>query len=147
MTREQFRTALDKCGCTLHYGNVYYEADDLIECLEDMKLFDSVELESCKDCISRQAVLKEFSCLSDDAFIISRKIQEIIKKLPSVEPERKPGVWIHMIGFGECEEQHYQCTNCSYYINFGKWGDVFIKQFKYCPNCGARMVEPQESKK
>ena len=49
MTKEQFRTALAGCGCTLRDGNVYYEEDDLIECLEDMKLFDSVELEPCED--------------------------------------------------------------------------------------------------
>ena len=25
------------------------------------------------------------------------------------------------------------------------WGEVYTKQFKYCPNCKARMIESQES--
>ncbi len=44
-----------------------------------------------------------------------------------------------------CGEQHYQCTSCGYCINFGQWGKVYTREFRYCPNCGIRMVEPPES--
>ena len=60
------------------------------------------------------------------------------------QPEQKVGHWIKY-GVPRCDEQHYQCTNCEYYINFGMWGKVYTKEFKYCPNCGAKMVETQES--
>ena len=60
----------------------------------------------------------------------------------SIEP--KQGHWIKYCS-PRCGEQHYKCTACRYYINFGKWGEYYSKEFKYCPNCGARMVEPQES--
>jgi len=37
-----------------------------------------------------------------------------------------------------CGEQHYKCTSCGYYINFSQWGELYT-EFKYCPNCGAKM--------
>ena len=75
------------------------------------------------DLISRQAVLNSF----DESFfweigVIKRKIE----KLPSVEP--KQGKWIsHHHG---CE---YECSECQ---------DKQRARSKYCPNCGAKMVEP-----
>lgn len=33
----------------------------------------------------------------------------------------KKGHWIKY-GMPRCEEQHYKCTLCGYYINFGRWG-------------------------
>lgn len=54
-------------------------------------------------------------------------------------PKEKTGKWIkYCTPIGD--EQHYQCTNCKWYINFGQYGDIYTKQFKFCPNCGARMV-------
>ena len=58
--------------------------------------------------------------------------------------EEKIGHWIKY-GIPRCGEQHYKCTSCGYYINFGQWGELYTKEFKYCPNCGCRMVEEQES--
>ena len=52
--------------------------------------------------------------------------------------QQKEGHWIKY-GRPMCGEQHYKCTSCEYYINFGQWGEVYTKQFKYCPNCGAKM--------
>lgn len=64
--------------------------------------------------------------------------------LDYLEQEPKTGHWIKY-GVPRCGEQHYKCTSCGYYINFGQWGEIYTKEFKYCPNCGCRMVEPQES--
>ena len=62
------------------------------------------------------------------------------------ESQYKPkiGHWIKYC-IPRCGEQHYKCTSCGYYINFGQWGELYTKEFKYCPNCGVKMVEPQES--
>ena len=51
----------------------------------------------------------------------------------------------HWIKYGipRCGEQHYQCTSCGYYINFGQWGNLYTKEFKYCPNCGAKMEKEE----
>lgn len=70
-----------------------------------------------------------------------------IFNLPSAEPRMK-GRWI----YGESEEGHdgYFCSQCG---NFVPWiykeFDIdFIKEFKFCPSCGADMrgEEDEQSK-
>ena len=58
--------------------------------------------------------------------------------LPSVTPqEPKMGYWIH-------DRANVRCSNCGkgYKDSFGK---PSASTYNYCPNCGAKMVEPQES--
>lgn len=62
----------------------------------------------------------------------------------ALEQEPKTGHWIKY-GIPRCGEQHYKCTNCDEYFNFGLYSDYYKKAFKFCPNCGAKMVEAQES--
>lgn len=64
-------------------------------------------------------------------------MNEICDTAISALSENK-GEWIKY-SFPRCGEQHYQCTSCGYYINFGQWGELYTKEFKFCPNCGARM--------
>ena len=56
----------------------------------------------------------------------------------ALQQEPKTGHWIKY-GSPRCGEQHYKCTSCGYYINFGQWGELYTKEFKYCPNCSAKM--------
>lgn len=58
----------------------------------------------------------------------------------ALEQKPKTGHWIKY-GMPRCGEQHYQCTACKYYVNFGQWGELYTKEFKYCPNCGVKMEE------
>ena len=59
------------------------------------------------------------------------RIETIVKKLPSVKQEPKIGHWIRY------KENccYNKCSICEY---------EHCKESNYCPNCGARMVEPQE---
>lgn len=66
------------------------------------------------------------------------------KALEKQIQESKTGHWVKY-GIPRCGEQHYKCTNCDEYFNFGLYSDYYKKAFKYCPNCGCRIVEPQES--
>lgn len=53
--------------------------------------------------------------------------------------EQEPRHWIK--DAPPCfEKQYYKCTACGYYINFGR----FTKEFKYCPNCGAKLVKDSQ---
>ena len=63
-----------------------------------------------------------------------KKVMETIK----MEKTPKVGKWVKY-GIPRCGEQHYQCTSCGYYVNFGEWGEFYTKEFKYCPNCCAKM--------
>lgn len=75
--------------------------------------------------------------------IAENRIDTWINELPPIQPKAKAGKWIKY-GRPRCDEQHYQCTACNYYINFGKWGDLYTKEFRYCPNCGAKMKSEVE---
>lgn len=95
--------------------------DEAKEILEEIKLND--------DCLT------QYIAGFDEALDMAIK---------ALEQEPQVGHWIKY-GIPRCGEQHYKCTSCGYYINFGQWGKVYTKQFKYCPNCRAKMIEPQES--
>ena len=118
-------------------SNDYDEVEEIVKALEQ---------EPCEDAISREHALTEFKRLYFDNDTVIRCAELVLRGEPSVYPKPKTGHWIKY-GIPRCEEQHYQCTNCDYYINFGKWGELYTKEFKYCPNCGAKMVESQECEK
>lgn len=88
--------------------------------------------EPCEDCVSRQAVID----IVNNPLNI--RLGEIIKKLPPVTPERPKGEWVKY-SIPRCGEQHYKCSHCDEYVNFGLYGDFYTKDFIYCPHCGAKM--------
>ena len=93
------------------------------------------EQEPCEDAVSRQAVLNEFYDV--------KNLYERIKQLPSVRPqEPKIGYWSK---FGEKwgGTQAWECSICKNHYDIHA---VYTKiPYNYCPNCGAKMVESQES--
>ena len=90
------------------------------------------------DLISRDAAYDEIIWNSDNGLIDAKVAIEALRKLPSVEPERKKGEWI-----GEQPWCLPRCSICGA-SSFGQHGFDAIKT-PYCPNCGAKMIEPQES--
>ena len=122
MTREE----LDFIGSMNMCDEISNEAYKKIVC-------HCEEQEPCEDAISRQAVLdkKELIELEDGQsfYCIS---PEDVETLPSVNPQPKTGHWI----FDEILDKHYYCSECK---------SMGVDYWDYCPNCGAKMVEPQES--
>lgn len=95
------------------------------------------------DAISRQAINGYIDYILSHG-MGKRKSFEFIKKFvanltPVTPQEPKIGHWIDDMSIG----YHVSiCSNC----NWRGHGDTcLIYKPKYCPNCGARMVEPQES--
>ena len=66
-------------------------------------------------------------------FEMNKAICKRIKALPSVPTERT-GHWTHD---GSHWKNRFICSECGY--------KLFDEPTNYCPNCGYRMVEPQES--
>ena len=68
-------------------------------------------------------------------------IPKELAKLPSVNTE-KTGRWIAKDGYDG--DVYYDCSACG-----ESWttidGTPWNQGMNYCPNCGCRMVEPQES--
>lgn len=87
-----------------------------------------LEQEPCEDAISRQAVLECLTATKLKKFDFILNAREEIKKLPPVNPQPKTGHWIEdemKVWCSECGEENDRCSKC-------------------CPNCGVRMIEPQE---
>lgn len=94
------------------------------------------EQEPCEDCISRQAVLD----LIADYDLSMGQVVKCIHALPPVTPQPKTGHWIECMPRGT-EEWSYKCSEC----NFWKYKKTInLSKFKFCPNCGCRMVEESE---
>jgi hypothetical protein len=111
---------------------VYVERDDILELLEQ---------EPCEDCISRQGAIIQLShnkTGGDDCDVIIQKDIETIKALPSVTPQPKVGHWIDIM-VGDMPAQ--VCDQCKTFYPLSYTGGGH----NYCPSCGSRMVEPQES--
>ena len=91
------------------------------------------------DLISRQAAIDAIEDINPSVAWLNYAV-DIIKALPSVQPEQKRGKWIVImnepnITFDECK-----CSECGVVEYFNKgW-----KKFNYCPNCGAIMDMERE---
>ena len=117
------------------YGNVdcdewqegeHYAYHRVLQMYADAK----AEQQPCEDAISRQAVYEILEGNWNTDFLHAE-----VEKMPSVQPKRKMGVWITEI----CNnKEHYSCSNCLHIVDYEPC-------YHYCPNCGAKMVEPQES--
>lgn len=87
--------------------------------------------EPCEDVVSRQDVLKTIVEQYDAHYEVIPSWLDFAQ-LQSVQPKTghwiayADGIWI----------KHYECSEC------GKRNSTHSD---YCPNCGAKMVEPQES--
>ena len=88
----------------------------------------ALQQDTCEDSISRQAALDCFTATKLKKFDFILYAREEIKNLPPVNPQPK-GHWINN------QNGTYTCDKCG-----GKHS-----RSNYCPNCGAKMVERQES--
>lgn len=72
-----------------------YAYENLVDAIQN--LIHPLEKESCEDAVSRQAAIDALSHMMDtdgfrDGWAVSRaNVDCMLRRLPSVEPERKPG--------------------------------------------------------
>ena len=108
-----------------------------------------ISREAAIDALKKISFSHWFECgeyLSEDTreieIINSNKALEAIEALPSAQPERKKGRWI----YGECDGQDgWYCSECGGFVPwdydyYGLDNIDFIKDFKTCPRCDARMI-------
>ena len=96
--------------------------------------------EQSEDAISRQAAIDIVDSYSESQSNVEDVTQDIISDivaLPPVNPqEPKTGHWINHYD-EDAKEGWYECDRCHTERAFNT---------DFCPDCGARMVEPQETK-
>lgn len=108
------------------------------------KAIKILEQEPCYDAISRQAVI-------DEAFEVDTKEYgridvvgvDAIDSLPSVKPQPKTGRWVWVQYDGNPNIGNWHCSECNRIVCGAITAVNPVYAYKYCPNCGARMVEPQ----
>ncbi len=94
------------------------------------------------DCISREKTLEKFCDYVGAGMSMNDydALFDIVAKMPSVQPKAKTGYWIKSRdSYGN---YHFVCSKCGNDIATqyaDDWDD------KYCSECGAKMVESQES--
>ena len=113
----------------------------LMEYSEAFKMaIKTLEQQPCDDCISREAAIR----LAEQGQIQGFEWQfKELNKLPSVTPQQKIGQWVrHDTG----HSIYYDCSRCGCAAPCTEFCDCFMwKLSAYCPDCGAKMVETQES--
>ena len=83
---------------------------------------ESQTFEWCTDCREYD---QEKHCCHRWSKVIRNAVEEM--KQPKI------GYWIHTSGY------NWHCSECDFIQHESK------TEYKYCPNCGCRMVKPQES--
>ena len=143
--------ALDMAIKALEYDDVKYH-EEHGEVIVDNEVWDdakkALEQEPCEDAISRQATVERLCKLADfmnkkreglgSPYIMAALfIQDNKNEFPSVNPQQT-GHWkrISIDKYSEHAKYWYRCDRC---------GKDNLGNTDWCPNCGAKMDESQES--
>lgn len=110
-----------------------------------------LEQEPCEDVISRQAAKnaicdyvcgKGIRCVEEHEC----RMKKMISELSSVQPKPKTGHWIELTKLSCAEYSCYVCSECEAYAkDHSRRLRVQNRKSLFCPDCGLKMVEPQES--
>ena len=77
---------------------------------------------------AKTEIMQIYMSLSEE----KKQALDVLMAIPSAEP--KTGHWIRMKAY-----EKWGCSECNTVFRFN------FKEHNYCPNCGAKMVKPQES--
>ena len=78
------------------------------------------------DTISRQQAIDALDCING--------VEEVLRSLPSVQPERAEGYWIRI----DCGlDIECKCSACGY-RDFVEPHDTYWFNRNFCPNCGEK---------
>lgn len=153
MTREE---AISIMSVIVHMLEPQYDTDRIEDAVEmaikaleqESKLLQALEQEKgaynalvkniqCTDCISRQAAIR----IAEQGQIQGYEWQfKELSALPSVKPqEPKTGHWVELPTHeSQSGLPWYECSECN-----SERCIAVLRDFKYCPNCGAKMAESE----
>lgn len=144
MTKEEARAFLTNISYNLGTVDIEYlsvkDGEKMRDAIKALEQEPTTNNDLGVDCISREQALNEFCIYNPYDSIGVDKVRSYLKALPSVTPqEPKTGRWI-MTGnylttaYGSID--YVECSCC---------GEDSLEEGNFCPNCGAKMVNLQES--
>lgn len=107
----------------------------------------ALEQQPCEDCVSRKLLsdnlCEGISCNECSFNEIDGEcgclLQKRFDELPSVQPTRPTGKWEYVQYDYNPNIGNWHCSECRFmFVMSG------VPEYKYCPNCGARMAESEE---
>lgn len=133
---------------------------------------EKLEQEPSGDCISKQAVIELMRSLTrwcvrseDGKFnnigLLYDDVMFGIEQLPSVTPKgvtitdfadkcrecgkQKKGKWIYVHHLeNKITYDSWKCSECQHDFSSEEESTVDFDEYKYCPNCGAKMIESEK---
>ena len=112
---------------------------------------DILEKQMQESVVSRQAVLDIVDSYSESKSNVEDVTQDIISDIVALQPvnsQPQTGRWIYgEDNLGTCRDGWY-CNQCGHFEFWDYSSDMKSAKLNLpnpCPNCGAKMVEPQES--
>ena len=70
-------------------------------------------------------------------------LRKRINSLSSVTPAEKVGHWITQWNLAH-QKEYYYCSECREEYSYDGETGIKMNDYKYCPNCGARMTESED---
>ena len=120
-------------GLMMHIWGKNFSGDDAMqECIDAIRVMPSVtpqEPQSFKWCTDCKEYDQEKHCCHRYSKVIRDAVAEI-------KQEPKTGHWI---GIDEEPHEDYECDKCGYTISTYTANIEPHTEYKYCPNCGAKM--------
>ncbi len=94
--------------------------------------------------IDADALIKWLDNYYDSEKFTVGYICNMVKDMPTIEPERKTGKWI----YGEHDVamcDGYRCNKCGFFVpwDYKHKSIDYIKDYHFCPNCGTDMRSEQ----
>lgn len=145
MTKEELLKKIDFEKSWLYECGIFGSDVDIAFHAIKNSIIETLEQESCDDCISRQAVLdKAVYTETEEGWSGMTVDVKDIEALPPVKSQKsKTGHWEQ---YGNSWEDKFKCSECGKEQPKILCGERIIGHWSdYCPNCGAKMIEPQES--
>jgi hypothetical protein len=143
-----FEIMMDKDGVVTNDSYEEYILEHLQELDHGQYAIKALEQEPKTEAVKTAIIqeLKDHFIEPEDAgltikgeYWLAREVLAIIE-----ETEPKTGHWI---GIDEEPHEVWECDHCSFVIDGSGCIDPYDYRdtYKFCPNCGTKMIEPQES--
>lgn len=127
---------------TLDFLPTNNEANRIIDSFD--RVTSGIIQQPCEDCISRQYLLD--NCVVDKVTMPYVPVSKI-ENAPPITPQQKIGCWEYTQDDYDPNVGNWRCSECKDIVVtcLTRVAEGRIPRYKYCSNCGCRMVKPQES--